>query len=47
MAQANDYNQQRLNLAGGPLTDAAFEYGGLHDGDGYQDNVGLGKDTST
>ena len=49
MAQANDYNQQRLNLAfGGPLTDnLAFRItGGLHDGDGYQDNVGLGKDTN-
>ncbi len=49
MAQANDYNQQRLNLAfGGPITDnLAFRVtGGLHEGDGYQENVGLGKDTN-
>ena len=47
MAQANDYSQQRLNIAvGGPITDSlAFRViGGVHTGDGYQENVGLGKD---
>ena len=49
MAQANDYSQQRLNVAvGGPISDnLAFRVtGGLHEGDGYQENVGLGEDTN-
>lgn len=48
-AQANDYEQYRLNVAfGGPITDNfAFRVtGGIHDGDGYQKNVGLGEDTN-
>ena len=48
MAQVNDFHQYRLNAAvGGPITDS-FSYrltGGRHDGDGYQENVGLGEDT--
>ena len=47
MGQANDYEQYRLNVAfGGPITDnLAFRVtGGIHDGDGYQENVGLGED---
>ena len=49
MAQANDFSQQRLNIAiGGPISDSlAFRLtGGIHEGDGYQENVGLGKDTN-
>ena len=48
MLQTNDYAQHRLNVAvGGGLTDnIAIRFtGGLHDGDGYQENVGLGEDT--
>ena len=48
MAQVNDYAQHRLNVAvGGPLTEnIAFRFtGGRHDGDGYQENVGIGDDT--
>jgi iron complex outermembrane receptor protein len=47
MTQANDYSQQRLNVAfGGPLTEnLAFRLtGGVHTGDGYQENVGDGAD---
>ena len=49
MAQANDYSQQRFNVAfGGPITDSlSFRLtGGMHSGDGYQENVGLGEDTN-
>ena len=49
MAQANDYSQQRLNIAvGGPISDSlSFRLtGGVHSGDGYQENVGLGEDTN-
>jgi outer membrane receptor protein involved in Fe transport len=47
MTQANDYSQQRLNVAfGGPLTEnLAFRLtGGVHSGDGYQENIGDGED---
>jgi outer membrane receptor protein involved in Fe transport len=47
MAQVNDVVQQRLNLAiGGPITESlSFRVtGGVHTGDGYQENVGLGPD---
>jgi len=47
MAQVNDVTQQRLNMAvGGPITDnLAFRFtGGVHTGDGYQENVGTGED---
>jgi outer membrane receptor protein involved in Fe transport len=47
MTQANDYSQQRLNVAvGGPITDnLAFRLtGGVHTGNGYQENVGIGDD---
>ena len=49
MSQINDYSQSRLNVAfGGPLTEnLAFRFtGGVHSGDGYQENVGLGEDTN-
>ena len=48
MAQVSDVVQQRLNIAvGGPITDnLAFRVtGGVHNGDGYQENVGTGEDT--
>ena len=49
MTQFNDYSQRRVNVAvGGPLTEnLAFRFtGGVHNGDGYQENVGLGGDTN-
>jgi iron complex outermembrane receptor protein len=47
MAQVNDVVQQRLNIAvGGPITDnLAFRVtGGVHSGDGWQENIGTGPD---
>ena len=47
MTQFNAYSQQRLNLAlGGPITEnIAYRItAGVHTGDGYQENVGLGDD---
>ena len=47
MMQVNDVVQQRLNLAfGGPISDSlSFRLtGGVHTGDGYQENVGSGED---
>ena len=49
MTQVNAYSQTRLNAAiGGPLNENfAFRLtGGIHTGDGYQENVGLGEDTN-
>lgn len=49
MTQFNAYSQRRLNVAlGGPLTEnLAYRItGGVHTGDGYQENVGLGEDTN-
>ena len=49
MMQYNSYAQARVNAAiGGPLTDSlSFRLtGGIHQGDGYQENVGLGEDTN-
>lgn len=47
MAQVDDISQQRLNLAvGGPIVGGlSFRVtGGIHTGDGYQENVGSGED---
>lgn len=47
MMQVNDVTQQRLNLAlGGPIfNNFSFRAtGGIHQGDGYQENVGAGAD---
>ena len=47
LAELTDQTTQRLNIAfGGPLTDeVSFRInGGLHQGDGAQENTGIGKD---
>ncbi len=49
MTQVNAFSQTRLNAAiGGPLNENfAFRLtGGIHTGDGYQENVGLGENTN-
>ncbi len=47
MTQVNNFSQTRANAAiGGPITDNfAFRLtGGIHTGDGYQENIGEGED---